>query len=163
MIEYLAFGVFAVCVVGAVLLSLVGMSGPWIVVLGAVLFDVLTWSQRISLFTLALLAGLGFVGELIEGIVLLIQLRKSSEQGKEGLLLGAWLGSSLMKLFPLGKLGGFVGGGFAGLFLGEWAFSRNAQEAWGRAKRVVFRKLVVNLVKTLLVFLEAYLVIRQLV
>ncbi|MBS3125655.1 hypothetical protein J4211_05415 [Candidatus Woesearchaeota archaeon] len=162
MLEYLAFILFVLCVIVGILTSIIGFSGPFLVVIGAVMFDIITWSQSISFWSIGLVFMLAVAGELIEAFILYHAGKKLSPLGKEGMLSGAiFIGKLFTK--KRWRFGGMLAGGVLGTFLGEWASGKSAKIAWNNVKSLLFQKVLASVIKIVIIFVQVWIVLWELI
>lgn len=158
MLEYFAFILFMLFVIAGFLAVFMGLAGPFLVVIGAVLFDFITWSQIIPLWSIVILAVLAIAGEGIEAVMLYRAGTRLSSYGQKGLIEGAILGS---KLFSKFRFGGLLTGGLLGTFLGEWAGGKSASGAWKSAKGLLVRKAFAGALKLVIILVQVLVVVRS--
>ena len=156
MLDWIAFIIFAIFALAGFFLSFLGISGPFFVLFGAILFDIITWSSLIPFWVIGIVALLAVIGELVEALIFFRA--GLSREGWEGLFSGAVLGSSIT---GIGKFVGVILGSLAGVFIGEFK-SGNARVAWRKTKSLIKRKLASSVIKVLIVLLQIWIVTANL-
>lgn len=130
-------------IIGAVLLAMLillglglvvfGLPGTFIILLGAVIYDVVTWSWDISGTTLLILLGIAVLGEIFDVIASGIAVKKSGSSfiGVLGAVIGGIIGGIIGVPIPiLGSVIGVFIGAFLGAFTFELLHYRNFKKAW---------------------------------
>ncbi|MCF8110331.1 MAG: DUF456 domain-containing protein [Desulfobacteraceae bacterium] len=139
------------CLAGFILIPL-GMPGTFVIIAGAVLYNLITWSMAISAATLAALLALALVGEILEYILgmKLAQRRGTSRPAVIGAIVGGIVGTFAGIPVPvLGPLIGLFAGVFIGAFLVELVSGKNFSEAFHSAIAAFYGRLGAVFAKTL--------------
>jgi uncharacterized protein YqgC (DUF456 family) len=165
--HWIAFGVFALVALAGVILTFFGIGGTFLVLLGAVLYDVVSWSWTIPLVTLVILAGLAVLGEILEWLVTALGAKAGgvSRWGIIGTIAGSIIGGIILSpLMPI--IGTFLGillGAMAGAFLFELMHTKHAGRAWKAAKAALLGRALVSLAKLIIAIVQVVLVVRAVV
>lgn len=159
--EWIALAIFIVLAIGGLGLSLVGISGTWLVVIAAGLYNLISWSTTISLNIFLWLAGLAIIGELLEWIITYVGIKayKVSKYGLIGTVLGAIAGGMLLSLIPIiGTIIGLLAGGMLGAFIAEYYHTINSKKAWRAAKAALIGRIIVMATKFTLTIVQIMII-----
>ncbi|MBW3016549.1 DUF456 domain-containing protein [Candidatus Woesearchaeota archaeon] len=162
-LEWTAFIILFILALAGTGLTIVGIGGTFLILLGAVLYDLITWSTTISINTLLILAGLAIAGEALEWIVTIIGAKTAgvSRHSLIGTVIGAVIGGMLLSIIPIiGTIIGILAGAITGAFLMELYHTTNVHKAWKAAKGAFFGRLLVSLTKFLLAIIQIWIVLR---
>ena len=157
----LALIVLVLCILLGFALVLFGLPGTYVIVIGALLYNLIAWSVEISWGTTAVLLVLALIGELFDVIASGIAVKKygSSFTGMIGAVIGGIVGSIVGVPIPvIGSVIGLFLGGFIGAFVFELIRYRNMKKAWnagvgsfvGRITSI-FIKIVLALIMVLII------------
>ena len=161
-LELFALVVLILACCAALLLSFFGLAGTFIVVLGAMAYDLITWSWVIPFDVLVLLGVIALVGEALEWLTPIVH-GKVSLYAMFGIILGALLGASLLSFIPLiGSILGLLLGAIVGAFLAELMRTGDAQKAWRAAKVALHNRLIISATKTILTLTQIVILIIML-
>lgn len=161
--EWIALVIFIVLAIGGLGLSLVGISGTWLVLIAAGLYNLISWSTTISLNTFLWLAGLAIIGELLEWTVTYIGVKMHgvSKYGLIGTVLGAIGGAMLLSFIPIiGTIIGLLIGGMIGGYIAEYYHTINSKKAWKAAKAALKGRLLVMATKFTITIVQIMIVIK---
>ncbi|MFP4193342.1 MAG: DUF456 domain-containing protein [Desulfobacterales bacterium] len=139
------------CLAGLVLIPL-GMPGTFVILAGAALYNLITWSMSISAAVLAVLLVLALVGEILEYIlgVKFAQRRGVSRPAVIGAIAGGIVGTFAGIPVPVaGPLLGLFAGVFIGAFLVELVSEKKISDAFRSAMAAFYGRLGAVFAKTL--------------
>lgn len=124
----------ALCCVAGLALVPLGLPGLWVMVLGVIGYGWLTSFRTIGIATIAIVVGLAFLGEILEGWVGFGLARRygGSHRAGWGALIGGLAGA--MVGVPVPIIGSVIGA-FVGSFIGAAAFEYSWSAAPGTAVR----------------------------
>ena len=162
--EWIALILFVILAIGGTGLSLIGISGTWLVLIAAGLYNLISWSTTISLNIFLWLAGLAIFGELVEWIVTYIGIKAHgvSRYGLIGTILGAVGGAMLLSIIPIiGTIIGLLLGGMMGAFIGEYYHTYNAKKSWKAAKAVFLGRIMVIATKFTITIVQIVIIVKQ--
>jgi len=163
--EWIAFILFALLSLVGLALTIVGIGGTFVILIGALLFNLISWSVTIPWVTIGILFGLAILGEILEWVITLLGAKKGgvSWHGLVGTVVGAVVGGVLLSIIPIvGTIIGLVLGAVAGAFLGEYYHTGKAQKAWKAAKVALLGRAAVSVCKFTIAFIQILLVLKQL-
>lgn len=166
MIEILALIVFCIFLISGIGLTLAGIGGGFLILLGALLYDLITWSLAISPETIAILLALAVLGELLEWVVTYYGMKAhgTSRNGIAGMFIGAFTGASLLSFIPIaGTLIGFVVGAVIGTYIAELIETRKSKKAWKAAKASLIGRGLVILCKFTTALIQAAIVFKEII
>src|SRR3990172_4498256 len=135
--QWIALVIFALFALAGIGLTIVGIGGTFLIVVGALFYDLISWSLTISLNTLLWIAGLAILGEILEWIITLLGMKTAgiSKYGLMGTIIGAIIGGILLSVVPIiGTIIGIVLGAMLGAFAMEFYHTGKAGHAWKAAK-----------------------------
>jgi hypothetical protein len=151
MTDALGIVVLALCGVAGLLMVPLGLPGLWVMVLGVLAYGWLTAFQSVGVWTIAVVLGLAFLGEIIETWAgfKLAQRYGGSRRAAWGAFLGGLAGAVMGVPVPLvgSVLGAFVGS-LVGAVLFEFLASRRADVALKAGKGAVLGRAVAAAAKT---------------
>lgn len=162
--EITALVLFTLFAAIGLVLTILGIGGTFAIVLGALIYNLISWSWTISQATVLWLIGLAILGELLEWLITLSSAKKqgASHYGTAGIILGGMLGATLLSAIPIiGTVIGLVLGAIVGAFLGEYLNTHNTKKAWRAARGALQGRALVSLCKTGLAIIQIILVIGQ--
>ncbi|MFW6011261.1 MAG: DUF456 domain-containing protein [Desulfosalsimonas sp.] len=139
------------CLAGLILIPL-GMPGTFVILAGAGLYNLITWSMSISAVKLSVLLALALVGEILEYILgmKLAQRRGTSRPAVIGAIAGGIVGTFAGVPVPvLGPVIGLFAGVFIGAFLVELVSEKNFSEAFHSAIAAFYGRIGAVFAKTL--------------
>lgn len=120
--EIIAIIVFILLALTGLIISFIGISGTWLVLAGAILFNIITWSWHISLTWLIGLVILAIIGEIIEFIMVGITAKTygTSKTGMIAAMAGGIAGAIIgIPGFLFGSILGLLVGAFVGALVVE--------------------------------------------
>ncbi|MAF35225.1 hypothetical protein CMO91_05245 [Candidatus Woesearchaeota archaeon] len=162
-LELVGLIVFIIIAALAVFLALLGLPGAFVIVLGALLYDLITWSLAVSWKMLAILAALAVLAEVLEAFVMVFgaKLGGVSKHGTFGTVAGAIIGGLLLSaLLPLiGTIIGVFVGAVLGAFFAEFAHTHHPGKAWKAALTALIGRGLVSVVKLVIVVGQIALVL----
>lgn len=163
--HWIGFILFLLLSLAGFALTILGIGGTFVVLAGALLYNLITWSFQITLTTLIIVAVLAVLGEILEWFVTFVSSKKKgvSGWGIFGTIVGAIVGGILFSpLFPiLGSVAGIIVGAAAGAFIFELIRKQDFRKAWKAAKAALLGRVFVSATKTLLLFIQVILVIKD--
>ena len=161
-IALIVFSLFALAGFG---LTILGIGGTVLIVIGALFYDLITWSLAIPTPVLLWLAGLAFAGEALEWIITLIGLKAGmSKYALIGTVLGGIIGGFFLSIVPIfGTIVGLIVGALVGAFIGEYWHSRNSKKAWKAAQTALFGRALVSLCKVVIAITQIWLVLKEVI
>ena len=121
-LEIIALIISALFFLAGIIITIFGIAGSFVVLLGAVLYDVITWSWQISPRTLLILLGIACLGEIFEWVFSVYGAKKfkMSNISIIGFIIGTIVGAIIGVPIPI--IGSIIGA-FIGAFLGAAIFS----------------------------------------
>lgn len=134
MSDLLGIVLLVVCCLAGLVLVPLGLPGLWIMVLGILGFGWLTDFRSVGVWTIGLVLGLAFFGEVLEGWIgfRLARRHGGSSRAGWGALIGGIVGAIVGVPVPVvGSVIGAFLGSFAGAVAFEYASSRSADIALG--------------------------------
>lgn len=140
------------CLIGLVLTPL-GLPGTFVILAGALLYNLIQWSMAISPAMLGILMGIAVIGEVLEYVlsVKLASRRGSSSSAIWGAVIGGIIGAVIGTPVPvIGSLIGLFIGVFLGAFLVELASRKDFAAALNSAIGAFYGRVGAILVKSLL-------------
>lgn len=161
--QWIALGVFILFSLIGVGLTIVGIGGTFLVLIGALLYNLVTWSMAISMNTLLWIAGLAILGELLEWIITFAGMKKSGASGYAlaGTILGAIIGGMALSIIPIiGTIIGLIAGAIIGAFALEYYHTGHAQKAWKAAKAALVGRALVSLSKFTIAIIQIAIILK---
>jgi len=160
--EWIAFGIFIIFSIVGFILSFLGIGGTFVVLLGALLYNLISWSFAIPWSTIAILLGLAVLGEALEWIITAYGIKKkASKYAVIGSIAGAIIGAAVLSFIPLiGTIIGLILGAMLGAFIAEYIHKNNTKKAWTAAKAALKGRALVSLTKTLITIVQVFIIIR---
>lgn len=140
------------CLAGIVLVPL-GMPGTFVILAGAVIYNLIKWSMAVSVAVLAGLLVLALAGEVLEYIlgIKLAEKRGTSRPAVIGAIIGGIVGTFAGVPVPvLGSLIGLFAGVFLGAFLVEFIRKNDPAAAFNSATGAFYGRLGAVFAKTLI-------------
>jgi uncharacterized protein YqgC (DUF456 family) len=163
--QWIAIGVFSIVALAGVILAFFGIGGTFLVLAGAALYDLATWSWAVSPMALLWLAGLAVPGEIAEWLITVAGAKAKgvSGYGIFGTVLGAILGGALLSpVMPIvGTVLGIILGAMFGAFCLELLHKGDVQHAWQAAKAAFLGRALVSFCKTALAIVQIWLVLKD--
>ena len=163
MLETIALAIFVIAALFGLCLSALGIAGTFVILGGAVLYDLITWSWAVSPAFLGALAALALFGEGMEWIITYAVNKKSgaSKYALAGTIIGAILGALALSVIPiLGTLVGLALGGLLGAYLAELWHTKNSARAWKSAKATLLARGIIMLTKLALAIAQIVIVLQ---
>jgi uncharacterized protein YqgC (DUF456 family) len=120
------------CLIG-LFLTLLGMPGNFVIFVGAVAYNLITWSMALSYAILGAVIGIAIAGEILEYIIGMRSAKKygASKAGVAGAIIGGIIGAIVgVPVFLIGSLLGLFIGAFLGAFVVEFFMKGDAEEAF---------------------------------
>lgn len=163
--HWIALVFFALFALAGIVLTIAGIGGTFLVLAGALIYNLITWSMTISSTALLWLLGLAVLGEVLEWIFTLIGFKAGvSKCGIIGTVIGAIIGAMLLSVIPIiGTIIGFFLGAIVGAFIGEYLHTRHAKKAWKAAKAAFLGRVLVSLSKFILAVIQIVIVMREVI
>ena len=164
--QWIALAVFALLALAGIGLTIVGIGGTFLILIGALLYNLITWSMTITANTLFWLAGLAVAGELLEWIITLAGMKTAgvSRHALMGTIVGAVIGGIALSIVPIiGTIIGIVLGAVLGAFLFEVYHTHNTQKAWKAAKAALLGRALVSLAKFVLAIIQIVIVLKEII
>lgn len=140
------------CLVGIVLTPL-GMPGNFIIIAGALVFNLITWEMTVNLQRIAVVLGLAVLGEILEYILGVQMARKRGASGRAiiGAIVGGIIGALVGTPVPIvGTIIGLFVGVFLGAFAIELAYRKDIKLAYDSAIGAFYGRAGAILVKTMI-------------
>ncbi len=162
--QWIALAVFALLALAGIGLTIVGIGGTFLIVIGALFYNLITWSMAISSSTLLWITGLAVIGELLEWIITLVGMKTAgvSRHALIGTIVGAVIGGIALSIVPIiGTIIGIVLGAMAGAWLLEFYHNKNSQKAWKAAKAALLGRALVSLAKFVLAIAQIAIIFRE--
>ncbi len=162
--HWIALIVLALFALGGIMLTIVGIGGTFLIVIGALLYNLITWSMTISSNTLLWITGLAVIGELLEWIITLVGMKTAgvSRHALIGTIVGAVIGGIALSIVPIiGTIIGIVLGAVLGAFIMEVYHTHNTQKAWKAAKAALLGRALVSLAKFVLAIVQIAIIFRE--
>lgn len=134
MTDVLAVLVLAACDLMGLVLVPLGLPGLWVMAAGFLAYGWLTAFRSVSVASIAVVVGLAFLGEVVEGWLGFRLARRygASRRAGWGALLGGLVGAGVGVPVPVaGSVIGALVGSFGGAALFEYVSSRRADVALG--------------------------------
>jgi len=162
--SWIAFIVFALVSLAGIILTFFGIGGTFLVLIGAILYDLISWSWTITFTTLLIVLGLAVLGEILEWLITMLGSKAGgvSRWGIIGTIAGSIIGGILLSpLMPI--IGTFLGillGAILGAFAFELMHTKQAGKAWKAAKAALLGRALVSLSKLILAGIQVWLVLR---
>lgn len=163
--NWIALIFFAILAFAGVVLTIAGIGGTFLVLAGALVYNLITWSMAVSGTTLLWLLGLAVGGELLEWLITLAGYKAGvSTQGIIGTIIGALLGAMLLSVVPvIGTIIGLFVGAIIGAFIAEYLHTRHAKKAWKAAKAAFLGRIAVSVSKFIIACAQILLVLREVI
>jgi len=154
---------FLLALIG-IILTIFGIGGTFVILIGALLLNLVSWSMTISFNTLMWMTGLAVLGELLEWLITLIGVKAQgvSKYGLIGTVVGAVIGAIVLSVVPIiGTMIGIVLGAILGAFLLEYAHTGKTKKAWKAAKAALLGRALVSLTKLIIAIIMVAIVIKE--
>ncbi|MGM0453256.1 MAG: DUF456 family protein [Thermodesulfobacteriota bacterium] len=139
------------CLAGLVLTPL-GMPGNFVILAGALVYDLIVWDMAIGVWRLVVLLGLAVVGEVLEYILSMAAARKRGASNKAlfGAIVGGIVGAVIGTPVPVvGSIIGLFLGVFLGAFLLELVARGDAGQAYHAAVGAFYGRVGAIVAKTM--------------
>ncbi|MBA2882616.1 hypothetical protein HNR65_002970 [Desulfosalsimonas propionicica] len=149
----MALFVLILCCIAGIVLVPLGMPGTFVILAGAVFYNLIQGAMVFSLLVLALLLGLAIVGEVLEYIlgVSMATKRGASRRAAFGGIVGGIVGAFAgVPVFLIGPVIGLFAGVFIGAFVVELAVKKDAAASFRSATGAFYGRVGATLVKTLI-------------
>ncbi len=162
--QWIALIIFVILALAGISLTIVGIGGTFIIVAGALFYDLISWSLTISLNTLLWIAGLAILGEVLEWIITFLGMKKGgvSRYGLMGTIVGAIIGGILLSVVPIiGTIIGVIIGAVIGAFVMELYHTGKAGKAWKAAKTALLGRALVSLSKFLIAIIQIWMIAKE--
>jgi uncharacterized protein YqgC (DUF456 family) len=158
---WIALGIFALVALAGIVLTVFGIGGTFLVLLGAILYDLISWSWAIPLTKLGIMLGLAVLGEFLEWAITALgsKAKGVSRLGALGTIIGGIIGGILLSpwLFLIGTFTGVLLGAMIGAFLLELIHTQSAGKALTAAKAALLGRALVSLSKLTLAGIQIWL------
>ncbi len=163
--NWIALIFFAIFAFAGVALTIAGIGGTFLVLAGALLYNLITWSMAVSGTTLLWLLGLAIAGELLEWLITLAGFKAGvSKCGIIGTIIGSILGAMLLSVIPvIGTIIGLFIGAVIGAFVAEYLHTRHAKKAWKAAKAAFLGRIAVSMSKFIIACMQIFLVMKEVI
>ncbi len=161
--HWIALFIFILFSLAGIGLTIVGIGGTFLVLAGALLYNLITWSMTITTNTLMWLTGLAVLGELLEWIITAAGMKAAKVSGYSlvGTIIGAILGGIALSFIPIiGTIIGIVLGAMLGAFVLEFFHTKRAEQAWRAAKAALLGRALVSLSKMLIAIVQIWMVVK---
>lgn len=142
----------AFCLAGLVLTP-IGLPGTFVILAGAIVYNLIQWAMALSLLVLGVLLGIALVGEVLEYVlsVKLASRRGASNPAIWGAVIGGIIGAVVGTPLPVvGSVVGLFVGVFLGAFLVELVLQKDAARAMTSATGAFYGRVGAILTKSLL-------------
>lgn len=162
MTEWVAFAIFVFFSLLGLAFSFFTIGGTFFVVVGAALYNMITWSWTISMEILVGLLVIAVFGEILEWLIVGSTLKKHrlSGLGWLGLIVGGLLGSGLFSFLPIiGPLLGIFLGAALGTYVGELLHTSEHRQAFKAVRKFFISRGIVAVAKVCLVIVQIVLVL----
>ncbi len=162
--QWIAAAIFFLLSLAGIGLTIVGIGGTFLVLIGALIYNLITWSFAISVSTLFWIAGLAVLGEALEWIITLVGMKTAgvSRRALIGTIIGAVIGGIALSIIPvIGTIIGIFLGAILGAFLLEYIHSRKTRKAWKAAKAALLGRALVSLSKFIIAIIQIWLVVKE--
>jgi hypothetical protein len=160
---WIALGIFALVALAGIVLTVFGIGGTFLVLLGAILYDLISWSWAVPLTTLGILLGLAVLGEFLEWAITTLgsKAKGVSRWGIIGTIIGGVIGGIMLSpwLFLIGTFIGVLLGAMVGAFLLELIHTQKIGKALTAAKAALLGRALVSLSKLTLAGIQIWLVL----
>ena len=160
--DFIALGILGLLALAGLILTLFGIGGTFLVLFGAIIYDLITWSFNITIGTLFWLLILAVLGEVLEWVITVRSAKKASKHAVIGAISGAIIGGIVLSVYPLiGTIIGILLGAVVGAYLLEYIHTKKPSKAWKAAKAALLGRFLVSLSKFLLIIIQISLVIGK--
>ena len=152
-LEIIALIVFIVVALAGLLLTPIGLPGTFLIVVGAVFYNIIMWSWVLSFKVLAIILGLAIFGEILEYYLAVKAAKKhgASKAGVGGALIGGIVGAIVgVPVFLIGSLIGLFVGAFLGAFIVEFFRQEDVVKAAHAGLGAFYGRLGAIMVKSLI-------------
>ncbi|MBN1645312.1 DUF456 domain-containing protein [Candidatus Woesearchaeota archaeon] len=161
-IEIIALIAFIFLALSGIIISMLGISGTWLVLLGGILYNLITWSWTITIHWLVLLLVLATSAEILEFSIIGIAAKKykASKTAVIAAIIGGILGAVIgIPIVLFGSLLGLLLGAFLGAFIAEILIKKDFNKAITAATGAVigglggkFVKFLITIAMVIIVF-----------
>jgi len=159
--DFIALGVLGLLTFAGIILTFFGIGGTFIVLLGAILYDLINWSLRIPINVISWLLVLAVLGEVLEWVITARSAKKASKHAVIGCISGAVIGGIVLSVFPIiGTVIGIFLGAVIGAYLAEYMHTKKPSKAWKAAKAALLGRFLVSLSKFVIVVIQIFIVIQ---
>lgn len=149
----MALFVLILCCFAGIVLVPLGMPGTFVILAGAVFYNLIHGAMVLSVTVLVMLLALAVVAEILEYIlgVSMATKRGASRRAAFGGIVGGIIGAFAgVPVFLLGPVIGLFAGVFIGAFLVELAVKKDAAASFRSATGAFYGRVGATLVKTLI-------------
>ena len=162
--QWIALIVFCLFALSGIALTIAGIGGTFLIVLGALLYDLISWSLTITPNTLLLITGLAVFGEILEWLITLAGYKAGVKKyGLIGIIVGGIAGGILLSIIPIiGTIIGLVLGAMLGAFIGQYYETKNAKKSWKAAKTAFWGRVWASISKFIIAIIQILLIIKEL-
>lgn len=160
--HWIALAIFCILAFSGIVLTMAGIGGTFLVVLGALLYDLISWSFVITPSTLLWLTGLAVFGEILEWLITLASYKAGVKKyGLMGIIIGGIIGGILLSIIPIiGTVIGLALGAMAGAFIGQYYETKNAKRSWKAAKTALKGRIWVSASKFTIAIIQIIIVLN---
>jgi len=161
--QWVALVFFSLFALAGLVLTVAGLGGTFLVLAGALIYNMIIWKMAISGTALLWLLGLAIAGELLEWLITLMGLKAGmSKYGLIGTILGAVAGAALLSFIPiLGTIIGLILGAYFGALLAEFYHTRNWKKSFEAAKTAFWGRTLVSLSKFVIAIIQIAIVVKE--
>lgn len=152
----------AILLAAGIAITPLGLPGTFVVLAGALLYNMITWSMGVGLGVLLLILGMAILGEILEYALGMKVAKKhgASKAGIIGAVVGGIIGAVVgVPVFLIGSLIGLFIGAFAGAFAVELLVKRSPSKAFHAGLGAFYGRAGAILVKSLLAVVMAIIII----
>lgn len=163
MLEWIALIALLLFCTTGIVLCLAGIGGTFLILAGALIYNLLLWNMSVPVETLAILFALAFLGEILEWILTIFGIRAHgvSRYGLIGTIAGAVIGGMLLSVFPVvGTIIGIFIGALTGAFLLELYNARDTKRALKAAKAAVLGRMLTSVCKTTIALVQILIIVK---
>ncbi len=161
--HWIALIVFCLFALSGIALTIAGIGGTFLIVLGALLYDLISWSFVITPSTLLWITGLAVFGEILEWLITLASYKAGVKKyGLMGIIIGGIAGGILLSVIPIiGTIIGLVLGAMLGAFIGQYYETKNAKKSWKAAKTALKGRIWVSASKFAIAIAQILIVLNS--
>lgn len=161
--EIIALILFSIIALAGLAITIFGIGGTFLVLAGALIYNLVSWSMTISLNALLWITGLAILGEILEYLITMIGLKATgaSQYSLIGTIIGGFAGAMLLSFIPIiGTIIGLLLGAILGAYILEYFHTRNSKKAWKAAKTALMGRMIVSLSKFIIAIIQIVIVLK---